>query len=279
MTIGRRTWSRVVFAWALGSWLFGVAAEVRADARDEARILFEAGVAASRAERWYEASEYFHRSLSLAEKASTWFNLAVAEIKQGHRRAGLSALDAFEQSANPKDHAEMLARVPSLRAQAESLPEEEAPPPVVAEATPTAQEPRQEEEPRSEVRSESEAVSVQGSSPPPASEDLGPPRKMIGMGIAGVLASGAAFAWWRGRVGAREKCEADLERCTNLSTLKTQERALLGIGISVAAVSVGLVAAGATWLAQAKRRRPAGAPQAELDLGHRGGAFRLSFRF
>src|SRR3954469_21119703 len=112
MTIARSTWNRYssldLFALALVAWLVGVATAVHADAKDEARILFEAGVTASRAERWLEASEYFHRSLSLTEKASTWFNLAVAEIKQGHGRAGLAALDAFERSANPRDHADML---------------------------------------------------------------------------------------------------------------------------------------------------------------------------
>lgn len=279
MTIGRSTWSRVVFAWALGTWLFGIAADVRADAMDEARILFEAGVAASRAERWLEASEYFHRSLSLAEKPSTWFNLAVAEIKQGHRRAGLSALDAFEQSANPKAHAEMLARVPSLHAQAEALPEEKPLAPPVDEAAPQAQEAPQED-PRE--LSPAALAPTQAATEPselPDQVDLGPPRKMIGMGVAGLLASGGAFAWWRGRVGAREDCEAQLYRCTNLSTLKAEERALLGIGVSMAAISVGLIAAGATWLAHAKRSRPLATPQAELDLGHRAGQFKLSFRF
>lgn len=276
MNIRRRTW--IVFAWALGAWLLGVAADVRADAKDEARILFEAGVAASRAERWYEASEYFHRSLSLAEKPSTWFNLAVAEIKQGHRREGLSALDAFEQSANPRDHAEMLARVPALRTQAQALPEEEVPAPAAEGAPPIELLEPEDEGPHDTARAEPATESpVQGTAAP-KNVDLGPPRKMIGMGVAGLLASGAAFAWWRGRVGAREDCEADIERCTNLSTLKTQERALLGIGISMAAVSVGLIAAGATWLGNAKRSRSQG-PRAEFDLNRRAGAFKLSFRF
>ncbi|MFT3928471.1 MAG: hypothetical protein QM778_38435 [Myxococcales bacterium] len=276
--IGRSTWLIAAFVSVLWTLWVGVVPEVRADAKDEARILFEAGVAASRSERWLEASEYFRRSLTLAEKPSTWFNLAVAEIKQGHGTAGLSALDAFERSANPRDHAEMLGRVPALRKQAEALPEPEAVPDT--ETEPRAEAPAREVPPSGPPSEEAKPAQAEPSPLPtaPKPANLGPPRRLLAVGVVTLAASAVMFGWWRGRVSKREKCEADLARCTNLSDLQSEERATLGVGIGLAAVSVGLIAAGATWLVREKSDAKL-ALDPQLDVTRRTAALRLRYRF
>lgn len=90
------------------------------DVRD-ARTSFERGVVASRSGQWEEARVQFQRSLTLVPKASTMFNLAIADIRLGLGREALEQLEAFGRAANEQEHAEMLARVEVLRAQAEAL--------------------------------------------------------------------------------------------------------------------------------------------------------------
>lgn len=97
---------------------------VRADAKQEARTTFERGVEASRAQRWDEARTQFKRSLELLPKASTMFNLAVADIKLGLGREALEQLDAFEHAAT-EEHGEMVERARVLRPQAQALVESE----------------------------------------------------------------------------------------------------------------------------------------------------------
>ncbi len=95
------------------------------DAQEQARAAFERGVAASRAQRWEQAHDEFERSLALVPKPSTQFNLAVADIKLGLGREALAALDGFERSASPAEHAVMLERAPVLRKQAQALVQSE----------------------------------------------------------------------------------------------------------------------------------------------------------
>jgi tetratricopeptide (TPR) repeat protein len=85
----------------------------------EARKAFEEGVAASSEARWQDARRAFQHSLDLVVKPSTLFNLAVADLKLGLTQEALDALDRFEQLANPKQHAGMLERAATLRAEAE----------------------------------------------------------------------------------------------------------------------------------------------------------------
>jgi len=112
--------------WGLGLLLAVVllapAAAVRADAKQEARTTFERGVEASRAQQWEEARTQFKRSLELLPKASTMFNLAVADIKLGLGREALEQLDAFEHAATD-EHGEMVQRAHVLRPQAQALVE------------------------------------------------------------------------------------------------------------------------------------------------------------
>jgi tetratricopeptide (TPR) repeat protein len=95
------------------------ACNARADADGEARKAFEQGVAASNEERWQDARRAFQHSLERVVKPSTLFNLAVADVKLGLIEEALAALDRFERLANPKQHAGMLERAATLRAQAE----------------------------------------------------------------------------------------------------------------------------------------------------------------
>lgn len=103
------------------------APRARADADAEARKTFESGVAASNEARWEDARRAFKRSLELVVKPSTLFNLAVSDLKLGLTEEALAALDRFQQLANPKQHATMLERAATLRAEAERSKEAAAP--------------------------------------------------------------------------------------------------------------------------------------------------------
>jgi tetratricopeptide (TPR) repeat protein len=93
--------------------------EACADADGDARKAFEQGVAASNEARWQDARRAFQHSLDLVVKPSTVFNLAVANLKLGLSQEALDALDRFEQLANRQQHAGMLERAATLRAEAE----------------------------------------------------------------------------------------------------------------------------------------------------------------
>jgi tetratricopeptide (TPR) repeat protein len=121
--------ARWVSRWFLGLGLLLLAlvlpaSPVLADAKQEARTTFERGVEASRAQQWEEARTQFKRSLELLPKASTMFNLAVADIKLGLGREALEQLDAFENAAT-EEHGEMVERARVLRPQAQALVESE----------------------------------------------------------------------------------------------------------------------------------------------------------
>ena len=96
-----------------------------ADAAHEARASFESGVAASREARWGDARAQFQRSLELLPKASTLYNLVVADIKLGLGREALEHLDEFERTASPEEHRGMIERARVLRPQAQALVESE----------------------------------------------------------------------------------------------------------------------------------------------------------
>ncbi len=121
-----RTWSTLCFISMIIA-LSLPAPPARADAEVEARKTFESGVAASNEARWQDARRAFQRSLELVIKPSTLFNLAVADLKLGLTQEALDALDRFEQLANPKQHATMLERAATLRAEAERSKEASAP--------------------------------------------------------------------------------------------------------------------------------------------------------
>ncbi len=88
---------------------------------DQARALFEAGVAASRQARWSDAEELFERSQLLVEKPSTLLNLAIAQVNLGHGGAALGSLSRLASIADPIIHAAVLERARSLREEAHAL--------------------------------------------------------------------------------------------------------------------------------------------------------------
>jgi hypothetical protein len=269
MVSGQPMWALKVLAWLCGAWLLLLSpVPAVADASDEARILFEAGVTASRAGRWREASEYFQRSLSLAEKPSTWFNLAVAEVKLGNGRAALRSLDAFEQIATPNDHAEMLQRATQLRADAEALrAAEPEPAPSPAEAAQTA-------EPVPEAAPVFAPTHQRPAARPPASDSgaaLRAPRRLLVAGVGLALATAGTLIWWGDRADARDRCDQDPTRCTNTDRLEREERTALGVSVALGTVSAGLIVAGATWLAREKRQ--AAKTTAHVVLGRQAASF------
>lgn len=116
-----RALARGSWPWALvASVLLSLTTTARADAGSEARAAFERGVEATREARWQDARREFEHSRDLVVKPSTLFNLAVADVKLGLGQEALRALDAFQVIATDQ-HAEMLARAKSLRAEAERL--------------------------------------------------------------------------------------------------------------------------------------------------------------
>jgi hypothetical protein len=62
---------------------------------EQARALFEQGLAASDAQRWDEAAVLFQRSRELVERPSTLFNLVVVLHRLGRYRDGLEAGSAY----------------------------------------------------------------------------------------------------------------------------------------------------------------------------------------
>lgn len=71
---------------------------------EEARRAFQAGLAASREERWPEAEAAFRRSAGLVRRQSTLYNLALSVYMQGRHRECLSILeDALREDGPASD--------------------------------------------------------------------------------------------------------------------------------------------------------------------------------
>ncbi len=85
-----------------------------AAAQDDARSLFERGVALGDEGRWAEALESFERSYELAPRASTQFNIASTHMRLGH------AVEAREVVREYLERSEVASR-PRRRQAAESL--------------------------------------------------------------------------------------------------------------------------------------------------------------
>jgi tetratricopeptide (TPR) repeat protein len=86
------------------------AGRVRAQDLAEARSLFEAGLAAARAERWELAVESFERSLRIAERPSTLLNLAGAESQTGRFTRAAASYRRYLELADREDPNRRLAR-------------------------------------------------------------------------------------------------------------------------------------------------------------------------
>jgi len=71
------------------------------DRMERARAYFERGVAFADQERWGEALEFFRRSDELVERASTVFNMGVAQYRLGVVRDAIASLERFLALADP----------------------------------------------------------------------------------------------------------------------------------------------------------------------------------
>ncbi len=72
----------------------------------QARSLFEAGLAAARAEHWVEARDSFAQSLAISERPSTLLNLAGAQIQTGQLVEGAASYRRFlEIATGPREAA------------------------------------------------------------------------------------------------------------------------------------------------------------------------------
>lgn len=254
------------------------ASHARADASDEARILFEAGVAASRAERWREASEYFQRSLSLAEKPSTWFNLGVARLRLGDGPGALEAIAAFEASATRRDHGDLIARAQAVRAEAESLPR--GPPAADANApealpTPEHAEPDAHDEPLEERFEPPEKYNPPApEARPDAHHERVAARTLLALGGVAAASAVAGVFWWLDSKDGREACEADAARCTNRAQLVRHERSAIAATAALSAMALSFVATGATLLRNLRRVQ-----QAQVSFQRRQVQVTFSLRF
>lgn len=118
---GRLARLLLVVAALLCTTVFPSLASAQPPSTEDARTYFERGVDAYRNSRWREARILFQRSLELVAKPSTLYNLAQTELRLGNGAEALERLTAFEQAADKNEHREMLARVPVLRTQAQTL--------------------------------------------------------------------------------------------------------------------------------------------------------------
>lgn len=77
---------------------------------DEARTLFEQGLARADEQRWGEAVEYFRAALELVDRPSIVFNLGVALFRNGQTREAETVLNRFLSRADPiEDGADIAA--------------------------------------------------------------------------------------------------------------------------------------------------------------------------
>ncbi len=91
------------------------APEPEADREAQARALFERGLEYSRQERWGEALEYFRRSRARLDRASSAFNMAVAQLRLGRPSGALRSLDDYLRLADPTDEREARRREEARR--------------------------------------------------------------------------------------------------------------------------------------------------------------------
>lgn len=86
--------------------LFLGASTASAQDANEARRLFEQGVAAASRQSWPDAIDAFRRSFAIVERASTAYNLAVALGRAERPREALAALDDYFRLANQSEASE-----------------------------------------------------------------------------------------------------------------------------------------------------------------------------
>lgn len=276
--VGSRTWRGALWLVCLALITQAIANRAAADALEDARMYFDAGVKASGDERWEAARDYLGRSAALFPKAATLLNLAVAEAKLGLRAHALAHLDAFALVADATEHADLIERANALRVIAEQLPPGDslelapAAPPLDASPATQVPEPSVNAEPTRAPDNLGPAVDTQT-----RSASSGP---LLGYAtLAGsALLSGPAVGgglWWRNRNNALERCASRVPTCDNRPLLNTQRSIAIGLTIGSATLALSALVLGTIW----STRRRARIPVREASLGWRGGSLLLSGDF
>src|SRR5690606_17019924 len=85
--------------------------------------------------------------------------------------------------------------------------------------------------------------------PPPPGGSVVPAVVVLASGGAALLGALGTTGWLADRVGAADTCAAE-PRCRNLDVVSAERDAAIGVTISLAAIGVAGVIAGAVWLAQ-----------------------------
>ncbi len=93
----------------------GTLAAQEAEARAQARTLFDEGVALAEADRWPEALSAFRRSASLVPRASTSYNIANALYRLDRPVEALSELDEYDRMPSVQADETARKRGESLR--------------------------------------------------------------------------------------------------------------------------------------------------------------------
>ena len=254
-----KTWKG--YGWSLLLWS-ALCTRVLAqqDTAQEAFEAFQKGVEASQAEHWQEARAYFMKSREAFEKPSTLFNLAVANLELGLAEEALEALDAFDRSASPDSHREMIIRAHSLRKRAREL--------LRSQPEPPAARPRPEPD-----TATNEPPTV------PTGREAAVDRTPVGRALVGTAAALAAAIpasafWWRDRNQSADEC---VSPCDNADRIDLERRLAIGTTVSLSAAALAMAIGGVTLLV----RDPAEGSRPERSLSIRwspgGGAVRLRF--
>lgn len=253
-------------------------AHAQADAAQEARVLFDAGVGASGAERWAQAREYFKASLALSTKVTTLLNLAVAEVKLGLGHDAIRTLDAFDRVADPAAHGAMIERARALRVLAESAAEREAegaipfnagtaapasaatgtasePSPTPSDAKPASVGPHDETLSTARTPTPDSTKSLSTGLRAPAPPSLRLPRLLLAGGGVSIAIAVAGGVGWYARANSLERCASHVPRCDNGAVVARERNIAASAAIVGGAGALGLFSAGVVLLLRDKRER------------------------
>lgn len=230
---------------------------------EEARMLYQAGVAAYDAGRFEEALERFRRAYELSGRAALLYNIGMAAERARQDEAALEAYERFVE-AHPES---------SLRPRAESVILR------IRQSIEEAEARRAAEEARAREAHEREALRESIDARPPRG-----PAPIITLGVGGgVMIAGAVMLGVgladRARVENPDEGERDWRRDAERADVRGPR--LMTAGLIALPIGALAAAAGTLWTlktspAKAKRDDP---EAARVELGFGPGAIRLDGRF